>query len=199
MTPAPWSTGQVQHRPASRGGGSACSNLRRSGAMDGSSVTIAAQHRPNWRGSTGKHPADSKKNVCKPCAKVMWCSGRITDDTGSGCMICWDPTPNLTMRRPVVCLEEKSKHYWSKPVVRLGVSRAITKKRLRVSRPEHGNLFVAVEPQAGHREVRDPAADQARFCEFGSISTGVYAGAHHPPLVLDNLNTTSRILRGSKG
>jgi len=56
------------------------------------------------------------------------------------------------------------------------------------------NLFVAVEPQGGHREVTVTARrTKVDFVEFvGSLLQTVYGGVRKLHLVLDNLNTHFR-------
>jgi hypothetical protein len=64
------------------------------------------------------------------------------------------------------------------------------------------NLFVAVEPKAGHREVeltrRRTKPDFVAFVQY--LAQEGYAAARKIHLVLDNLNTHfSRFLRGGHG
>src|SRR5258708_39103646 len=141
-------------------------------------------------GQPGKRPADSKKNVCKPWQKVMWCIGRITAEYRERMydLLGLYAKP-YDAAEPVVCLDEKSKQLLQQTRRPLPVGPGqIAKEDYEYRRAGTRNLFVAVEPQAGHREG---AVTQRRakrdFVEFAQrLGQGVYAGAHTLHLGLDN-------------
>src|SRR3989442_6822044 len=57
-----------------------------------------------------KPPADSKKNVCKPWRKVMWCIGRITAEYRERMYdVLRLYAKPYNAAEPVVCVDEKSK------------------------------------------------------------------------------------------
>src|ERR1043165_8091266 len=62
------------------------------------------------RRESGEHTADSKKNICKPWRKVMWCIGRITAEYRERMydLLGLYAKP-YDAAEPVVCLDEKSK------------------------------------------------------------------------------------------
>ncbi len=111
-------------------------------------------------------------------------------------MMCSGSTPSLTMPPSrVVCLDEKSKQLLEQTRRPLPTCPGqVAKEDYEYRRAGTRNLFIAVEPQAGHREV---AVTQRRtkrdFVEFVQrLAQVVYAGAHTVHLVLDNLNTHFR-------
>ena len=126
----------------------------------------------------------------------MWCIGRITEEYRERMYdVLGLYAKPYNAAEPVVCLDEKSKQL-------LGQTRRplpacpgqLAKEDYEYRRAGTRNLFVAVEPQAGHREV---AVTQRRtkrdFVEFVQrLAQVVYAGAHIIHLVLDNLNTHFR-------
>jgi hypothetical protein len=96
---------------------------------------------------------------------------------------------------PVVCLDEKRKQLLEqtrRPVP--GCPGQVAKEDYEYRRAGTRNLFVAVEPQAGHREgavtQRRPQRDFVEFVRH--LAPGVYAGAQAIHVVLDNLNTHFR-------
>ena len=99
------------------------------------------------------------------------------------------------VEEPAVCLDEKSKQLLAQTRRPLsGCPGQIAKEDYEYRWAGTRNLFVAVEPQAGHREV---AVTQRRtkrdFVEFVQhLVRGVYASARKIHLVLDNLNTHFR-------
>lgn len=95
-------------------------------------------------------------------------------------------------QEPVVCLDEKSKQLLcsSRPDLTAKAGQ-VAKQDYEYRRKGTCNLFVAVEPKGGHREVAVTARrTKVDFVQFicGLMST-VYAGVHKLHLVLDNLNT----------
>ena len=96
---------------------------------------------------------------------------------------------------PVVCLDEKSKQLLEQTRRPLPAGPGQSAKEdYEYRRAGTRNLFVAVEPQAGHREVavtqRRTKRDFVEFVQY--LAQVVYAGAHTIHLVLDNLNTHFR-------
>ena len=126
----------------------------------------------------------------------MWCIGRITaqyrermyDLLGLYAQP-YDPT------EPVICLDEKSKQLLQQTRRPIPVtSRQVAKEDYEYKRAGTRNLFVAVEPKAGHREVevtrRRTKPDFVAFVQY--LAQEVYAQARKIHLVLDNLNTHFR-------
>jgi hypothetical protein len=126
----------------------------------------------------------------------MWCIGRITAQYRERMYNLlglyaqpYDPA------QPVVCLDEKSKQLLrqTRPPVPSAPGQ-IAREDYEYKRAGTRNLFVAVEPKAGHREVavtcRRTKLDFVAFVQF--LALEVYAHAHKIHLVLDNLNTHFR-------
>jgi hypothetical protein len=126
----------------------------------------------------------------------MWCIGRITVEYRERMYDLlalyakpYDPS------EPVVCLDEKSKQLLEqtrRPIpARPG---QVDKEDYEYKRAGTRNLFVAVEPKAGHREVevtcRRTKPDFVAFVQY--LAQEVYAQARKIHLVLDNLNTHFR-------
>jgi DDE superfamily endonuclease len=126
----------------------------------------------------------------------MWCIGRITAEYRERMYDLlglyakpYDPA------EPVVCLDEKSKQLLGQ--TRRPIPAApgqIAKEDYEYKRAGTRNLFVAVEPKAGHREVeltrRRAKPDFVAFVQF--LAQEVYGQARKIHLVLDNLNTHFR-------
>jgi hypothetical protein len=96
---------------------------------------------------------------------------------------------------PVVCLDEKSKQLLEQTrCVIPGAPGQVAKEDYEYKRAGTRNLFVAVEPKGGHREVevtrRRTKPDFVAFVQF--LVLKVYAQARKIHLVLDNLNTHFR-------
>jgi len=127
---------------------------------------------------------------------MMWCIGVITAEYRERMYDLlglyarpYDPA------EPVVCLDEKSKQLLAQ--TRRPIASApgqVAKEDYEYKRAGTRNLFVAVEPRAGHREVavtgRRTKADFVAFVRF--LASAVYAQARKIHLVLDNLNTHFR-------
>ena len=126
----------------------------------------------------------------------MWCIGRITAEYRERMYDLlglyaepYDPV------EPVVCLDEKSKQLLkqTRSPIAAGPGQ-VAKQDYEYKRAGTRNLFVAVEPKAGHREVevtcRRTKADFVAFVQF--LALEVYAQARKIHLVLDNLNTHFR-------
>ncbi len=126
----------------------------------------------------------------------MWCIGRITAEYRERMYDVlelyakpYDPT------EPVVCLDEKSKQLLEQTRRPLpALPGQIAKEDYEYKRAGTRNLFVAVEPKGGHREVtvtrRRTKADFVAFVQF--LALEAYAQARKIHLVLDNLNTHFR-------
>lgn len=126
----------------------------------------------------------------------MWCIGRITAEYRERMYDLlglyaqpYDPD------EPVVCLDEKSKQLLKQTRSPLSAAAGqIAKEDYEYKRAGTRNLFVAVEPKGGHREVavtrRRTKSDFVAFVRF--LALEVYAQARKIHLVLDNLNTHFR-------
>jgi hypothetical protein len=126
----------------------------------------------------------------------MWCIGRITAEYRQRMYDLlglyakpYDPS------EPVVCLDEKSKQLLEqtrRPIPATPGQDA--KEDYEYKRAGTRNLFVAVEPKAGHREVevtlRRTKPDFVAFVQY--LAQEVYSRARKIHLVLDNLNTHFR-------
>jgi predicted Fe-S protein YdhL (DUF1289 family) len=126
----------------------------------------------------------------------MWCIGRITTEYRDRMYDLlglyakpYDPA------EPVVCLDEKSKQLLQQTRSPLPAAPGqIAKEDYEYKRAGTRNLFVAVEPQGGRRQVqvtrRRTKPDFVSFVQF--LALEVYAQARKIHLVLDNLNTHFR-------
>ena len=126
----------------------------------------------------------------------MWCIGRITAEYRERMYDLlrlyakpYDPA------EPVVCLDEKSKQLLQQTRRPLPMHAGqVAKEDYEYKRAGTRNLFVAVEPKAGHREVeitaRRTKSDFVAFVQY--LAQEVYAQACKIHLVLDNLNTHFR-------
>lgn len=126
----------------------------------------------------------------------MWCIGRITEEYRERMYHLLELYAKpYDAAEPVICLDEKSKQLLgqTRPPLSAGPGQ-IAKEDYEYRRGGTRNLFVAVEPQAGHREVAVTARRTKRdFVEFvRHLALGVYAHARLIHLVLDNLNTHFR-------
>jgi DDE superfamily endonuclease len=126
----------------------------------------------------------------------MWCIGRITEEYRQRMYdVLGLYAKAYDAAEPVVCLDEKSKQLLEQTRRPLPAGPGhLVKEDYEYRRAGTRNLFGAVEPQAGHREV---AVTQRRtkrdFVEFvRHLAEVVYAGARRIHLVLDNLNTHFR-------
>jgi hypothetical protein len=101
----------------------------------------------------------------------------------------------LCTREPVVCVDEKSLQLRAQSRAPLPMSPgAAAKDDYDYVRRGTCNLFVAIEPKAGHRRVVVTARrGKIDFVGFiGELLAGVYAKARRVHVVLDNLNTHFR-------
>jgi hypothetical protein len=127
---------------------------------------------------------------------MMWCIGRITAEYRERMyeLLGLYAKP-YDAAEPVVCLDEKSKQLLQqtrRPIP--ATPGQIAKEDYEYKRAGTRNLFVAVEPKGGHREVevtrRRTKPDFVAFVEF--LALKVYAQARKIHLVMDNLNTHFR-------
>jgi hypothetical protein len=126
----------------------------------------------------------------------MWCIGRITAEYRQRMYDLLELYAKpYDATEPVICLDEKSKQLLEqtrRPL--LGGPGQVAKEDYEYRRAGTRNLFVAVEPQAGHRQVvvtqRRTKRDFVEFVQH--LTQGVYAAARRIHLVVDNLNTHFR-------
>jgi hypothetical protein len=138
----------------------------------------------------------AKKNVLKPWRKAMWCIGKITAEYRERMYaLCDLYAQPYDPQEPVVCLDEKSTQLLASSRADLNPQPgSVAKQDYEYVRKGTRNLFVAVEPKGGHREVAVTARrTKVDFVQFvvGLLRT-VYVGARKLHLVLDNLNTHFR-------
>jgi DDE superfamily endonuclease len=122
----------------------------------------------------------------------MWCIGELTQEYRQRMyhLLALYERP-FNPREPVVCVGEKSLQLiaHSRPPVPMSPG-SPAKDDYEYVRNGTTNLFVAVEPKAGHREVSFTA--QRTKPEFVAFVTGLlqgtYAAAKRVHVVLDNLN-----------
>lgn len=126
----------------------------------------------------------------------MWCIGQITAEYRERMyeLLGLYAKP-YDAAEPVVCLDEKSKQLLQqtrRPIP--ATPGQMAKEDYEYKRAGTRNLFVAVEPKAGHREVevtqRRTKLDFVAFVKF--LALEVYAQACKIHLVMDNLNTHFR-------
>ena len=104
----------------------------------------------------GKHPVDAKKNECKPWLRKMWCITAITAQYRErmyGLLELY--AKDYDARYPVVCMDEKSKQLIedSRGIIPLKPGSA-EKYDYEYKRRGTSNIFLAVEPLAGHRHTK---------------------------------------------
>lgn len=122
----------------------------------------------------------------------MWCVGELTLQYRARMYELLDLYARpFDPREPVVCVDEKSLQLLghSRPPLPMSPG-APMKVDYEYVRGGTVNLFVAVEPQAGHRVVSvTPQRGKADFVAFiSSLLAGPYAAARRVHFVLDNLN-----------
>ena len=126
----------------------------------------------------------------------MWCIGRLTQEYRRRMydLLGLYAKP-LCRDEPVICIDEKSLQLIGHSRQPLPMA-AHTPARQDYEYTRNGttNLFVAVEPRAGHRIVSvTEHRTKVDFVAFvGKLLTGAYAKARRVHLVLDNLNTHFR-------
>lgn len=123
----------------------------------------------------------------------MWCIGNMTEEYRERMyQLCdlyrrpYDPD------EPVVCVDEKSVQIVSASRRDLAMGHGHpVKQDYEYVRKGTRNLFVAVEPKGGKRQVR-PTARRTKVDFVGfvqGLAEGLYAGVRKLHLVMDNLNT----------
>jgi hypothetical protein len=126
----------------------------------------------------------------------MWCIGQITQEYRERmyALLALYAKP-LNADEPVICIDEKSMQLLSHSRTPLPMRPGVPAKHdCEYVRRGTTNLFVAIEPKAGQRQV----SVTARRCksDFVAFVTGllhgVYANARRVHRVLDNLNTHFR-------
>ena len=126
----------------------------------------------------------------------MWCIGRITAEYRERMYdILGLYAQPYDAAEPVICVDEKSKQLLEQTRRPLPAGPGqVAKEDYEYKRAGTRNLFVAVEPKAGHREVevtgRRTKTDFVAFVQF--LALEVYGQARKIHLVLDNLNTHFR-------
>jgi hypothetical protein len=135
-----------------------------------------------------------KENCLKPWRFVMWCVGELTLEYRQRMYALLDLHARpFDAREPVVCNDEKSlqllKHSRAALPMTLQAPAKIDDEYVRSGT---ANLFVAVEPKAGHRAVSvTQRRGKTNFVEFlASMLTGTYTAARRVHIVADNLNFT---------
>jgi hypothetical protein len=126
----------------------------------------------------------------------MWCIGKMTAEFRQRMYEVLDLYQRpYDAAEPVVCLDEKSKQLLEQTRRVLGAQAgAAAKEDYEYKRAGTRNLFVAVEPKAGQRQVSVTARrTKVDFVGFvGHLVECVYVHATKIHLVLDNLNTHFR-------
>lgn len=123
----------------------------------------------------------------------MWCIGQITAEYRERMYdVLGLYAQPYDAAEPVICVDEKSKQLLEQTRRPLPASPGqVAKEDYEYKRAGTRNLFVAVEPKAGHREVtvtgRRTKTDFVAFVQF--LALEVYAQARKIHVVLDNLNT----------
>lgn len=126
----------------------------------------------------------------------MWCIGRITEEYRQRmyALLSLYAKP-YNGREPVVCVDEKSKQLLqhTRPVLP-GRCGTLCKEDYEYRRAGTCNLFVAVEPRGGQRQVQvTERRTKQDFVDFiRHLVNTVYVDACRVHLVLDNLNTHFR-------
>jgi hypothetical protein len=126
----------------------------------------------------------------------MWCIGTLTEEYRLRMydLLALYAKP-LRVSEPVICIDEKSLQLLAHSRAPLPMaSHRPTKVDYEYVRHGTTNLFVAIEPKAGKREVwvteHRGKTDFVAFID--DLLTRTYAGARRVHLVLDNLNTHFR-------
>jgi hypothetical protein len=122
----------------------------------------------------------------------MWCIGELTQEYRQRMyeLLALYARPFDT-REPVICIDEKSLQLIAHSRAPLPMAPGMpAKDDYEYVRAGTTNLFVAVEPKAGHRMVSVTAQrGKIDFVEFvASLLADAYATARRIHLVLDNLN-----------
>ena len=126
----------------------------------------------------------------------MWCIGQITAEYRARMYDLLELYAKpYDAAEPVICLDEKSKQLLEqtrRPIP--AIPGRVAKEDYEYKRAGTRNLFVAVEPKAGHWEVevtrRRTKPDFVALVQY--LAQEVYAPARKIHLVMDNLNTHFR-------
>lgn len=126
----------------------------------------------------------------------MWCVGQITPEYRDRmyALLALYARP-LDEREPVICIDEKSLQLLAHSRAPIPMRPGTTAKHdYEYVRRGTVNLFVAVQPKAGQRQVSVTAQrGKSDFVAFvADLLRGTYATARRVHLVLDNLNTHFR-------
>jgi len=126
----------------------------------------------------------------------MWCIGVLTEEYRRRMYALLELYARpLSHAEPVICIDEKSLQLLGHSRKALPMTEgAIAKHDYEYERNGTTNMFVAVEPKAGHRIVSvTEHRGKVDFVAFvGDLLTATYATARRVHLVLDNLNTHFR-------
>lgn len=127
---------------------------------------------------------------------MMWCIGKITAEYRQRMenLLALYARP-YNVKEPVICVDEKSKQLLAQTRTPIAAGPgAVAKEDYEYRRRGTRNIFVAVEPKGGRRQiavtVRRTKVDFVGF--MGRLVEKVYAGAEKIHVVLDNLNTHFR-------
>ena len=126
----------------------------------------------------------------------MWCIGKLTKEYRERMYDLLDIYARpYQENEPVVCVDEKSKQLLEQPRTPIPASPGKPiKEDYEYKRAGTRNIFMAIEPKGGRRQVEVTARrTKGDFVKFVShLAKKVYVGAHKIHLVLDNLNTHFR-------
>lgn len=126
----------------------------------------------------------------------MWCIGVLSEEYRQRMYALLELYARpLSRAEPVICLDEKSLQLLGHSRATLPMAAGVPAKHdYEYTRHGTANLFVAVEPKAGHRIVSvTEHRGKVDFVTFvGELLTQTYAKARRLHLVLDNLNTHFR-------
>jgi len=127
---------------------------------------------------------------------MMWCIGKLTKEYRQRMYDLLDLYARpYQENEPVICVDEKSKQLLEQPRTPIAASPGKPMKEdCEYKRAGTRNIFMAIEPKGGHRQVEVTARrTKSDFVKFIShLVKKVYAGAQKIHLVLDNLNTHFR-------
>jgi hypothetical protein len=126
----------------------------------------------------------------------MWCIGKMTTEYRQRMYDLLELYAKpYKENEPVICVDEKSKQLLEQPRTPLpaGPGKPM-KEDYEYKRASTRNIFMAIEPKGGLRQVEVTARRTKKdFVQFiGHLVKQVYAGAQKIHLVLDNLNTHFR-------
>lgn len=126
----------------------------------------------------------------------MWCIGKLTKEYRERMYNLLELYARTYQEKePVVCVDEKSKQLLEQPrtLIAASLGKPI-KEDYEYRRAGTRNIFMAIEPMGGRRQVEVTARRTKNdFVQFIShLVEKVYAGAQKIHLVMDNLNTHFR-------